>query len=48
MTKNKEAQSLGKLGGLATAKRGSNYYKRISKLGVAVRKKNREAKKLQG
>jgi len=37
--KNKAAQELGKLGGLATAKRGNEYYKRISKLGVEAKKK---------
>ena len=31
--KNKAAQELGKLGGNATAKRGKEYYERISKLG---------------
>ena len=36
---NKHAQALGRLGGLATKKRGSKYYKRISKLGVEARKK---------
>jgi len=35
--KNKAAQALGKLGGQATAKRGSEYYKEISKKGVRMR-----------
>ena len=36
---NKHAKALGRLGGLATKKKGKEYYKRISKLGVAARKK---------
>ena len=33
------AQELGKRGGLATKKRGREYYKRIGKLGLAKRYK---------
>lgn len=45
MTKiNKAAQSLGKLGGLATRKKlGVEHYKRISVLGVEARKSKRQA-----
>lgn len=43
---NKAAQSLGRLGGLATAKRGRDYFVRISKLAKIAKqkKKDRQAK----
>ena len=44
MAKDKAAVNLGRKGGQATAKRGSNYYKRISKLAVKAKKKIAEEK----
>lgn len=46
--KNKHAQMLGRLGGKKTALRGSDYFKKISKLGVMARQAQRLKDKKEG
>lgn len=45
MEKNPAAQALGKLGGLVTKEKGSEYFKQLSLKGVAARKANRAVDK---